>query len=253
MFSGIIETRGEIVATYNKHNGRVLNIAYKKNPSEKELPVTNIPVTNVPITNIPVTKKPASATKNYSNASHHKEAITSTTSPPHNKRAIAITKIGASIAINGVCTTVTEFDPTTFTCFVSNQTLEITNLKTLKKGTIVNLESSLTYGAKVDGHLIYGHIDDTIALKNKIDLKDTWILQFAIKPKHNRYLILKGPVALNGISLTIYNITCDLLEVMIIPHTYFHTNLQFLTENEEVNIEFDTLPKYIEKLLPQQT
>ena len=162
-------------------------------------------------------------------------------------------KKGDSLCVNGVCTTVTHIEKNTLYFFASKQTLAITNLDTLKVGDPINLELSLTLNQTLDGHLVYGHIDKTIpiiAIKKGIQ---SHIFRLAIEKQDFAYIILKGSICLEGISLTIYNIDEEnnppYLEVMIIPHTYENTNLKEKKVGDVLNVEFDQLAKYIERQL----
>ncbi len=170
----------------------------------------------------------------------------------HERDAFTL-QAGASVALNGVCITATHTTPTSFCCFASAETLTQTNLAALAPKSRINLEAALCYGAPIDGHLLYGHIDATLPLLKKSSPNSpSQQFTFALEPAHTPYIIPKGPVALNGISLTVYTVTATQLSVMIIPFTYAQTNLDTLKVGQAVNAEFDTVPKYLEKIMQKR-
>ena len=154
-------------------------------------------------------------------------------------------KIGDSIAINGVCHTVTWFDKISFKVFSSKETLAITSLKHLKIGSQINLERAIKIGDRLDGHLVYGHVDCTSRLINIEKGENSYLLIFQMKEDWSVYLISKGSITIDGISLTIYQKNEDSFSVMIVPHTWKNTNLQYLNTNDLVNIELDVVAKYL--------
>ena len=159
------------------------------------------------------------------------------------------TKIGDSISINGVCQTVTALDKTSFSAQISSETLAVTTFSSLKAGEQVNLERALTLSARLGGHIVTGHID-SIAKIIKIEKKsDFYNLKLAVEKEFIKYIAKKGSVAINGISLTIAEVFSNEFEVAIIPHTFENTNLKALKVGSFVNIEFDILAKYVEKIL----
>jgi riboflavin synthase len=157
---------------------------------------------------------------------------------------------GSSIAVNGVCLTAVEFGPGWFTADLAPETLERTNLGDLQPAALVNLERPLRAGAPLDGHIVQGHVDGTGTLESLDELGDgNWWLRVRLSAELERYLVFKGSVALDGISLTIARLEPSLVAATIIPHTYRHTNLRARRPGDRVNIECDILAKYVEKLL----
>lgn len=156
--------------------------------------------------------------------------------------------IGDSVAIDGVCTTVTELSPSEFTVYAAKQTCEITSLGTLSSGHRFNLERAMLSGSRLDGHFVYGHVDGVSELVDVLEQEGSYLLRFSLDSKLSRYMVQKGSVCLNGISLTLYAVEDDSFQVMIIPHTWEMTNLSRLQKGDAVNIEVDMLAKYIEKL-----
>ena len=161
-------------------------------------------------------------------------------------------KLGDSIAVNGVCLTVTRFDKNTFDADVSNETLRRTNFGQLKSGSKVNLERAMPMNGRFGGHIVSGHIDDTGIIKRI--KKDNGFLTLEISAKENimRYIIEKGSVTIDGISLTIANLYDKSFDIAVIIHTIKETILQYKREGDIVNIENDVIGKYVERLLFKQ-
>ncbi|MBR2525695.1 riboflavin synthase [bacterium] len=160
------------------------------------------------------------------------------------------TKIGDSISINGVCQTVISMTDTTFTAEVSKETLSVTNFLTLKAGDKVNLERALTLNERIGGHIVSGHVDGVAKFLSSIKNSNNFYeLVFEVNDEIARYIIKKGSITLNGISLTVVNIQGNTFKVAVIPHTFENTNLSFLKPNQNVNVETDVFAKYIEKFL----
>ena len=160
------------------------------------------------------------------------------------------TKIGDSISINGVCQTVISMTDTTFTAEVSKETLSVTNFLTLKAGDKVNLERALTLNERIGGHIVSGHVDGVAKFLSSIKNSNNFYeLVFEVNDEIARYIIKKGSITLNGISLTVVNIQGNTFKVAVIPHTFESTNLSFLKPNQNVNVETDVFAKYIEKFL----
>lgn len=155
--------------------------------------------------------------------------------------------IGDSVSVNGVCTTVIHLEDNLFRVFTSKQTLAITNLSILKVADKVNLERSLVYGSRISGHIIYGHVDKTLPITSIEKHETSWLFTFAFDPNDSSSVIPKGSIAINGISLTIYKLKKNRLTVMVIPHTFHHTNLSVLKVGDLVNCEFDSLGKFIKQ------
>jgi riboflavin synthase len=153
--------------------------------------------------------------------------------------------LGASLCCNGACLTIARINKNLIYFYLSKETLNKTNFKFIKIGNIVNVEKSLNYGNKISGHYVQGHVDTTGRVTNTTILNKTWILVFEIKKDFQKYLIEKGSIAINGVSLTISKIVKNTFEVNIIPHTLKLTNLIKLKNNDKVNIEFDIFSKYL--------
>jgi riboflavin synthase len=158
--------------------------------------------------------------------------------------------IGASIAVNGVCLTAVEVRPDGFSADLAPETLERSNLGDLKPGDGVNLERPITLAARLSGHIMQGHVDGTGVLEELRELEDgNRELLVRIPEALDRYLVYKGSIAIDGISLTIADINDRLLRVAIIPHTYAATNLATRRPGDRLNVECDILAKHVEKLL----
>ncbi|MBL8991741.1 MAG: riboflavin synthase [Spirochaetia bacterium] len=154
--------------------------------------------------------------------------------------------IGESVAVDGVCFTVTEKRPEAFAFFASRETLGIANFSSKKKGDLLNLERSLKVGDRISGHFVYGHVDAQAKLVSIEKNGESRVLRFSVGREFHKYLVPKGSVALNGISLTVFEKNESGFGVMIIPHTWDKTNLHLLAAGDSVNIEFDFLGKYLE-------
>ncbi len=157
-------------------------------------------------------------------------------------------KIGDSIAVNGICLTVTKMNNNEFTADVMHETIDRTSLSTLKKGSTVNLERALLVSDRFGGHIVLGHIDGIGTITNI--KKDNIAIWYTIKAEPNimKYIVDKGSVAIDGISLTVAKVSKDNFSISAIPHTLENTTLLGKSINEVVNIENDCIGKYIEKL-----
>jgi riboflavin synthase len=157
---------------------------------------------------------------------------------------------GSSIAVNGVCLTALDLTPTSFAADLAPETLARTNLGDLLVGSRVNLERPVTPATRLSGHIVQGHIDATGELLSLDELRDgNWWLKVRIPAALDRYLVHKGSIAIDGISLTIATLDADVLGVTIIPHTYANTTLGSRRAGERVNLEVDVLAKHVEKLI----
>ena len=156
--------------------------------------------------------------------------------------------LGSSISCNGVCLTLVKIDKKKIYFYLSNETLKRSNFRSVKINQIINLEKSLSFGKMISGHYSQGHVD-TVAKVIKISLVDkAWLIKFKIlDKKFNKYLIEKGSISINGVSLTISNTKKSYFNINIIPHTLKLTNLQNLKKNDLVNVELDIFGKYIYK------
>ncbi len=158
-------------------------------------------------------------------------------------------KIGDSIAINGCCQTVVDFNQNSFSAQVSKETLNITTFKHFKPDMPVNLERALTPSSRMGGHIVQGHIDCVGKFIKKVSLNDFYELYFEIPEHENKYIVHKGSIAVDGVSLTVAEITGNIFKVAIIPHTFQNTTLANLSTGDFVNIETDILGRYVEKFL----
>lgn len=158
-------------------------------------------------------------------------------------------RLGDSIAVNGVCLTVTDRTATTFSADVMHETLNRSSLGSLHNGSTVNLERAMLAGGRFGGHIVSGHIDGTGTI-SRIE-KDDNAVWYTIKtgPSILRYIIKKGSIAIDGISLTVASLSDTDFSVSIIPHTASHTTLQGKKPGDVVNLENDCIGKYVEKLL----
>jgi riboflavin synthase len=167
-------------------------------------------------------------------------------------------KLGESVAVNGVCLTVSEFTPKgELSFFVSEESLDRSNLGALGEGSRVNLERAMLPTSRMGGHWVQGHVDTKGMVLSLTEGHDHWKITVALDPKYGRYCVEKGSITLNGVSLTINSlIETKLNEFMvtflIVPHTWKHTNLSELKSGDTVNVEVDILAKYIEKLCRPQ-
>ncbi len=154
---------------------------------------------------------------------------------------------GDSIAVNGVCLTVVDITREGFAADVMPETLKKSNLGELKPGDAVNLEPALGVNDLLDGHLVSGHIDATGTLQEVTGKSRSWVVEVAYPPELDKYFIAKGSVALNGISLTIVEVTGKSLKVSLIPETWSATTFSDLKIGAKINIEVDMLGKYVVK------
>ena len=159
------------------------------------------------------------------------------------------TNHGDSIAVNGVCLTALDIQPDSFAADVSRETLSRSTLGRLQPGTPVNLERAVTPATRLGGHIVQGHVDGRGQFLAVLDHGESWTFRIAYPPDLARYLVFKGSIAVEGISLTIAGLTDEYFEIAIIPKTLEVTNLSHLKPGEDVNIEVDVMGKYVEKLL----
>jgi len=154
-------------------------------------------------------------------------------------------EIGSSICCNGTCLTITKIENSCISFYLSKETLNRTNFNMSKIGDIINIEKSLNYGNKVSGHYVQGHIDTTGIVSGIKIVDKSWIISFKISKLYKKFLIEKGSISINGVSLTISRITKNTFQISIIPHTLKLTNLIKLKKKNLVNIEFDIFSKYL--------
>lgn len=158
-------------------------------------------------------------------------------------------KIDQSVSHNGVCLTVEETLEDSHVVTAIAETLGKTNLGKLKIGDFLNLERCLQINDRIDGHIVQGHVDCTATCLSIVDKKGSYELRFRYPEKYASFVIEKGSIAIDGISLTLHDITKNAFSVSIIPYTHTHTSLQFLQPQQEVNVEFDMVGKYIQRNL----
>ena len=158
-------------------------------------------------------------------------------------------KIDQSVAHNGVCLTTVAINEHEYTITAIKETLDKTNLKHLKVGDFVNLERAMILGARLDGHIVQGHVDQTAVCTDVIEEDGSWIFSFEYDPKLSNITIEKGSVTINGISLTVVNSQKNSFSVAIIPYTYEFTNFHTFNKGTVVNLEFDVIGKYVARLL----
>ena len=156
-------------------------------------------------------------------------------------------KIDQSISHNGVCLTVVEQQEDWHKVTAISETLGITNLNSLKKGDLVNLERCLKVGDRLDGHMVQGHVDSTAKCIKVTEENGSWRYLFEGNSEVKQLVVYKGSICINGVSLTVTKTMNQEIEVAIIPYTYEHTNFQQIQVGDLVNIEFDILGKYFLK------
>ncbi len=159
------------------------------------------------------------------------------------------TNHGDSISVNGVCLTALDIERDSFAADVSRETLSRSTLGSLKTGTPVNLERAVTPSTRLGGHIVQGHVDARGTFESVEDHGESWTVRISFPKEIARYLVFKGSVAVEGISLTIANLADDYFEVAIIPKTWEVTNLSHLNPGDGVNLEVDVIAKYVERLV----
>ena len=164
-------------------------------------------------------------------------------------RVLEDVQLGDSIAVNGICLTVTEFNSSSFRADVMPETVKRTSLAELKIGSPVNLERALTLSSRLGGHIVSGHIDGVGRIVSMKDDKNAVLMKIAADADILHYMVEKGSVALDGISLTVAEVTDRDFTVSLIPHTRQVTNLGSKGEGSLINIENDVVGKYVEKML----
>tara|TARA_B100001063_G_C16733586_1_gene540706 strand:+ start:37 stop:621 length:585 start_codon:yes stop_codon:yes gene_type:complete len=157
-------------------------------------------------------------------------------------------KIDQSVSHNGVCLTVINCNSKTYTVTAIKETLDKTNLNSLKVGSIINVERGLKLGDRLDGHIVQGHIDQVGKCIGVKSLNGSWLFDFDYDPILNNITIEKGSVTVNGVSLTVVNSKKNSFSVAIIPYTYLNTNFKELNVGSTVNLEFDVVGKYVSRL-----
>ncbi|MGC6422104.1 MAG: riboflavin synthase [Flavobacteriaceae bacterium] len=158
-------------------------------------------------------------------------------------------KIDQSLAHNGVCLTVVALEDDTYTVTAIQETLNKTNLGTWQVGDLINLERAMLLSARLDGHLVQGHVDQTATCVAQSSEAGSWHYTFEYDPKYNQVTIEKGSITVNGVSLTVVDSLANQFSVAIIPYTYKHTNFHCFEIGTQVNLEFDLIGKYINRLM----
>lgn len=158
-------------------------------------------------------------------------------------------KIDQSVSHNGVCLTVVGLQAGKHTVTAIKETLQKSNLGSLKTGDQVNLERCMQLNDRLDGHIVQGHVDQTGTCTEVKDLQGSWLYRIKYDPSQGNVTVEKGSVCLNGISLTVVDSQEDSFSVHIIPYTYEHTNLKAIKPGDRLNIEFDIIGKYVSRLM----
>lgn len=158
-------------------------------------------------------------------------------------------KVDQSLAHNGICLTVEEVREAKHRVTAIQETLQKTTLKGWQTGKTINLERCLAVGSRMDGHWVQGHVDTTATCTGRVDQEGSWLFRFHYPQTFAPLLIEKGSVALDGISLTVFDVKDDNFSVAIIPYTFEHTSMGSLLPGMEVNLEFDVLGKYVQRIL----
>ncbi|NPB06128.1 MAG: riboflavin synthase [Aquificae bacterium] len=161
-------------------------------------------------------------------------------------------KVGESVAVNGVCLTVTAFKEKRASFDLSFETLKTTNLGLLKPGDRVNLERALKLGDRLGGHILLGHVDFTGRLLKKQKVGEHWLIEVSFPPEKRVYFVEKGSVGVDGISLTVRSVASNRFSVAVIPHTYEQTNLRYRKVGELLNVELDLFGKYAVNYLKER-
>lgn len=156
-------------------------------------------------------------------------------------------KIDQSLSHNGVCLTVDALKNQEYRVTAVAETLTKSNAKDWNPGDYINLERAMVMNGRLDGHLVQGHVDATATCTGITDKKGSWEFQFRFPREYAHLVIEKGSIAVNGISLTAWNVDLEHFTVAIIPYTYHHTNLRYLKPGQTVNLEFDMIGKYIHR------
>lgn len=158
-------------------------------------------------------------------------------------------KVDQSLSHNGVCLTVEEIVNDSFRVTAIEETLIKTNLNDWEPGSIINLERCMEINSRIDGHFVQGHVDTTALCLSRVDKNGSWQYTFEVGRQYAPLMIEKGSITLNGISLTIFNVTENTFMAGIIPYTFDHTNIRELKPGEKVNIEFDMVGKYVSRFM----
>jgi len=219
VFTGIIETTGTVVEATDDEGGRRLRIAVDDAGSDDVAAAPDVDDDG----------SVAGAPASYDDLHH-----------------------GQSISVSGVCLTVEAFrtEPTPeFEVFLAAETVEKTYLGSVTEGDVVNLERALAADGRFDGHLVQGHVDTTTEITGIEQVGDDWVFEFALPEAVERYVVGKGSIAVDGISLTVAERGADRFSVAIIPTTYDLTNLSEKSVGDPVHVEVDVIAKYVERMI----
>jgi riboflavin synthase len=163
------------------------------------------------------------------------------------RKVLEGTRLGDSIAVNGVCLTVTSLGGDFFTADVMPETMNKTNLGSLSVGSPVNLERAVAAGQRMGGHFVQGHVDGVGTVAERTPYENAVLFKFRVSPELTHYMVEKGSIAVSGISLTLVDVGRDFFTVSVIPHTLRETILQYAKPGDPVNIECDIIGKYLAK------
>lgn len=158
-------------------------------------------------------------------------------------------KVDQSISHNGTCLTVEEVKNGMHRVTAIEETLLKTNLNSWQVNNVINIEQCMELNGRLDGHIVQGHVDAVAICEDAITKDGSWEYIFKLDKSFGALIIEKGSISVNGISLTIFNVTEDSFTVAIIPYTYLHTNMQFLKKGDKINIEFDMIGKYVNRIM----
>ena len=158
-------------------------------------------------------------------------------------------EVDQSVSHDGVCLTVTKKSEKSHNVTLVNETIKKSKFSDLRIGSELNLERSMKINGRIDGHIVQGHVDDVGKCVNIEDESNSWIFTFQISDKFSKYLVEKGSISINGVSLTCFDIKDKFFSVAIIPHTYQNTNFNKIKINDFVNIEFDIIGKYVDRII----
>ena len=158
-------------------------------------------------------------------------------------------KVDQSLSHNGVCLTVTKVKNGRHFVTTVEETLQKSNLGDVKPGAYVNLERAMLNNSRFDGHIVQGHVDQAGVVKRIEEQNGSWLISFTFNPSSQALIVEKGSICVNGISLTCFDVGKDNFSVAIIPYTFENTTFQYLKSNMKVNLEFDILGKYVQRMM----
>ena len=158
------------------------------------------------------------------------------------------TDVGESVSCDGVCLTLIKILKKSFLFYLSKETLKRSNFKNTKIGKLINIEKPLFHGKKISGHYVQGHVDTTSRVQRIKIIDRSWYVKFSLDKKYKKFIVEKGSICINGVSLTISDVNNKSFEITIIPHTLKLTNLIKLKKGDIVNIEFDMIGKYLNNI-----